>query len=106
MRKAIRFVTVVVAALAIGVPAVYAADPAGQAGAAPESGWTSTNRLNINTATVDQLAKVPGLDMVTAKAIIAYRDTHGPFESVEDLQFIEGIDQNTLNSLYQYLLAE
>lgn len=106
MRRAIRFMTVVVAALAIGVPAVYAADPMGQAGAHRGSGWTSTNRLNVNTATVEQLAKVPGLDMATAKAIVDYRDKNGPLDSVEQLQFVRGMDQNTLNSLYQYLLAE
>ncbi len=50
-----------------------------------------TNRININTATQQQLVTLPGIGEKRAKDIIAYRESYGPFESIEDIQKISGI---------------
>lgn len=48
-------------------------------------------RLNINTATSQQLQELPGIGEAKANAIIAYREARGPFSSVEELMQVPGI---------------
>jgi competence ComEA-like helix-hairpin-helix protein len=47
--------------------------------------------LNINQAGLVELERLPGIGFTRAQAIIAYRETFGPFSSVEDLQNVAGI---------------
>lgn len=55
--------------------------------------------MNINTATRDQLLTLPGIGEAKAAAIISYRDAHGGFKSVEELQKIEGIKSGVFNKI-------
>lgn len=55
--------------------------------------------VHINTATADELATLPGIGPATAQAILEYRDTNGPFESMEDLDLVPGIGPATLERL-------
>ena len=55
--------------------------------------------VNINTADAEQLASLPGIGPVCAGRIVAYREAHGPFHSVEDLLAIRGIGQKRLAAL-------
>lgn len=52
---------------------------------------TDGGKVNINTATVEQLMALPGVGEVTAQAIITHRETHGPFRDVGQLQQVKGI---------------
>jgi len=52
------------------------------------------NPLNINTATVDQIDLLPGIGPVKAGQIVAYRNQHGPFTTIEELQNVPGITAN------------
>ncbi len=47
--------------------------------------------LNINTATKAELVKVKGIGAKKAERIIAYRDKHGKFNSIEELKNVKGI---------------
>lgn len=47
--------------------------------------------ININTATVDELTMVKGIGDTKAKNIVAYREEHGSFNSVEELKEVDGI---------------
>lgn len=47
--------------------------------------------VNINTASLEQLETLPGIGEKRAKDIISYRESNGPFESIEDIQKISGI---------------
>jgi DNA uptake protein ComE-like DNA-binding protein len=42
-------------------------------------------RIDINKADADRLATIPGVDLTTAESLVAYRDTNGPFETLEEL---------------------
>lgn len=55
--------------------------------------------VNINTADAVELAALPGIGPVYAGRIIAYREAHGPFRTVEDLLAIRGIGKKRLASL-------
>ena len=61
------------------------------------SNQASRPRININTATAEELEVLPGIGEVTAARIIAYRDRHGPFRSVDDLISVEGISDRTID---------
>ncbi|WP_286239753.1 ComEA family DNA-binding protein [Neptuniibacter halophilus] len=53
--------------------------------------------IDLNTATAQQLsAGLDGVGPAKAKAIIDYRETNGPFTSVDQLTEVEGIGQATL----------
>lgn len=60
---------------------------------------THSNLLNINTATADELTELPGVGDVLATRIVEYRDTHGPFQSIDDLGQVEGISTTLIESL-------
>src|SRR5688572_20164715 len=54
-------------------------------------------RININTATADELEALPGVGEVTAERTTAYREQHGPFRAVDDLIHIQGISDRTID---------
>ena len=47
--------------------------------------------ININTARVDLLQRLPGIGPVLAKEILAHREERGPFKDIEGLKDIKGI---------------
>ncbi len=52
---------------------------------------TSNGKVNINTATIDELMNVSGIGESKAKAILEYRNTNGNFKSIEDIKNVSGI---------------
>ncbi|MCV7259838.1 ComEA family DNA-binding protein [Mycobacterium shimoidei] len=55
--------------------------------------------INLNTATVQQLDTLPGVGPVTAAAIVAWREAHGEFNSVDQLAEVDGIGPARLEKL-------
>lgn len=55
--------------------------------------------LDLNTADEAALSALPGIGPVRAAAIVAYRQAHGPFLSVEELTAVHGIGAATLEKL-------
>ncbi|WP_107850489.1 ComEA family DNA-binding protein [Oceanimonas marisflavi] len=53
--------------------------------------------ININTANAEQLAQLSGVGPAKAAAIVDYRDTNGPFKSVDDLALVRGIGEATID---------
>jgi competence protein ComEA len=70
----------------------------GSGGPAPgEGGAGSTGgKINLNTATLDQLESLPGIGEVIGQRILDYRQQHGPFHSVDDLLNVSGIGPSHL----------
>ena len=62
------------------------------------SAWAGDS-VNINTASATELQKVHGIGEKTAERILAYRDEHGAFESVEDLKHVKGIGEKNLEKI-------
>ncbi len=56
-------------------------------------------KINVNTASSQQLQKLSGVGPATADNIISYRDKHGYFRSPEDLQKISGIGPATVSKM-------
>ncbi len=61
------------------------------------------NKLNINTATVEQLLDIPGIGEVTAQNIVNYREENGPFTGIGELLNVDGIGQTRFNKLIEYV---
>lgn len=59
----------------------------------------STNLVNINTATKEELDTLPGVGPATAEKILNYRQEHGNFQSIEDLKNVKGIGEAKFNKL-------
>ena len=57
-------------------------------------------RIDLNTATADDLDTLPGIGKVKAQAIVEYRKTHGPFAAVRDLVRVKGIGQGILKKIH------
>ena len=55
--------------------------------------------VNLNTASPEELETLPGIGEVLAGAIVAYRDEHGPFTSVDQLIDVSGIGEVTLEEI-------
>jgi competence ComEA-like helix-hairpin-helix protein len=60
-------------------------------------------KLNVNTATKDELRVHPYIRWNLANAIVEYRDQHGAFKSLEELKNIVLIDEATYNKISHYL---
>ena len=63
------------------------------------AGHTASGPVNLNTATADDLDTLPGVGPATAASILAYRDQHGPFTSVDGLGDVRGIGPAKLDAL-------
>jgi competence protein ComEA len=90
MRSILKFVFCVMLAIGfLDLPTVLAED---------------AKQIDINKATVEELAKVPGLNMELAKKVVERRKENGEFVDLEELLDIEGIDNTLLRSLKKYLI--
>lgn len=67
----------------------------GSVGAAGGAG----GKVNINTATADELDALPGVGPSTAEKIVADREANGPFASAEDLKRVSGIGDKKFANL-------
>jgi comEA protein len=55
--------------------------------------------VNVNSADAAELDSLPGIGPTVAAAIVAYRQTNGPFKSLEDLDNVKGIGPKLLEKL-------
>ncbi|HEU5478149.1 MAG TPA: ComEA family DNA-binding protein [Gaiellaceae bacterium] len=69
------------------------------AAGAPAAGSSPSAPLDLNTATLEQLDELPGIGPVTAQKILDYRQEHGAFHSVAELEGVPGIGAGRLAQL-------
>ena len=62
--------------------------------------------ININTASVDELEKLPHIGRKTAEAIVAFRDENGPFRRPENLLLIHGVSENRFADIRHFIRTE
>ncbi len=65
----------------------------------PEPTEPAKFSINLNTASVDDLAAVKGVSRATAENIVSYRNENGPFAAKEDLLDVPGVTMSIYNVL-------
>jgi competence ComEA-like helix-hairpin-helix protein len=62
--------------------------------------------MDLNTATLEQLERLPGVGPVTAQRILDFRKSSGPFLKVEDLLAVKGISSKRLEKIRPYITVK
>ena len=63
-------------------------------------------RIDLNTATLQQLQLIPGVGEVIAQRILDYRTEQGGFHAVEELLHVSGIGEKKFDSLREYIVVK
>jgi competence protein ComEA len=64
----------------------------------PVSGVEDLDKININTASADELLQLTGIGEKKAALIIEFREKQGPFKTPEDLMKVPGIGIRTFEA--------
>ena len=62
-----------------------------------------SDKVNINTASKEELMTIPGIGEAKASAIVAYRKEHGDFSSIEEVKNVEGIKDGVYSKMKDYI---
>lgn len=65
-----------------------------------------THKININTASIKELEELPGIGKVLAERIVSFRETNGPFKSIEDIKKVSGIGEKKFESIKDLIVVE
>jgi competence protein ComEA len=87
----IRMMMAAIAAIALSAPALSAQSKA----PAPKPAATIAAPVNLNTATAEQLATIPGVGPKMAERILDYRQKNGGFKKIEDLMNVSGVGEKS-----------
>lgn len=63
-------------------------------------------KINLNTATLEELQKIPGIGEVRARAVLSYRDEIGSFHTVDEIQQVPGIKGKTYEKIADYICVD
>ena len=91
----------------VGECVTFIEQPSATTTTAPTSGATSTStaegKVNLNTASKDDLTKLTGIGPKKAEQILAYRQEHGAFKSIDEIKQVSGIGEKTFTSIKDQL---
>ena len=87
-------------------PSAAEESPTPSQSAEPSDKVLPGEKININTATAEELERLPGIGPTRAQAIVDDRAANGPFRIPEDLTRVSGIGEATLQGLIDYVTVE
>ena len=100
MVRRLSVVTVLVLALGcLYLAAAGAFGPYESAWAEESAPAKQSGPVNINTASVEELATLQGFGQKTAQAIVAYREANGPFAAAEDIMNVKGVGKKKFEAI-------
>lgn len=62
-----------------------------------------SSKININTATLEELDKLPGVGEATANKIISHREENGQFKTIEDIKNVNGIGDKKFENMKELI---
>lgn len=65
----------------------------------PNGDGQSAQRISVNEATAEEIARLRGVGPKTAEAIVKYREKHGRIKSGEELLQISGVGKSCADNL-------
>ena len=66
----------------------------------------SSGKVNLNTASKEQLMTIPGIGESKADSIISYREKNGAFSNIEEVMNISGIKDGLFEKMKEYITVE
>ncbi len=60
-------------------------------------------RINLNRATADELAEIPGISSVLARAIVQYRNEYGDYVDIDELLDVRGMSDAVYEQIKEYV---
>ena len=69
-------------------------------------GNATSGKLNVNSATVEQLSAVPGLTPELAQKIVDYRNEMGDITNIDELKEVDGVTPEILNKIKEHIGVE
>lgn len=63
-------------------------------------------KININTASIDELTALPGVGPSKALALIEFREKYGRFEKIEELLYVPGFGETLYTSIKEFVVVE
>jgi len=75
-------------------------------GGALTEGHQKNKKLNLNTATMEDLKTLRGIGEATAKEIIVFREKMGRFKAIEDIMKVNGIKEGRFNSFKDQITVD
>ncbi len=67
---------------------------------------SASPKININTASAEELQKLPGIGPKIAEEIEKYRETNGPFKSAEDFKQVKGVGDKKFEAVKDRIATE
>jgi competence protein ComEA len=63
-------------------------------------------KININTASVEQLTTLQGIGEKKAESIVEHRAEYGPFATIEDLKGVKGVGDKIFSKIKDQIMTE
>jgi len=81
----------------------YAAQADSRAASAAGS---ATRQIDLNKASAEELATIPGIGEALARRIVEFREKEGPFRRVEDLMKVKGIGEKSFQKMRSHIKVD
>ncbi|WP_144558750.1 helix-hairpin-helix domain-containing protein [Shouchella miscanthi] len=71
-----------------------------------EAGEGESGKINLNTATIEELQTLTGIGPAKAATIVQHREEQGPYQTIDDLKNVSGIGEKSFDSLKDFITVK